>query len=144
MTPELSFTPANGGRFDEHWELMSELCHPCLIKYDVIGKYETFFDDSTLVLHMIGADNFTFPKVNETAGTSAKLQHYLDQIPPDSIEKLYKLYENDFILFDYNIDEGSHYFKFKYVVLIAFFVFFIFRTGIRKIRYNLRCFFSKK
>jgi chondroitin 4-sulfotransferase 11 len=54
---------------------------------------------------MIGADNITFPKVARTSGTSEKLQQYLDQLPLGLIRNLYKLYEKDFKLFDYHLDD---------------------------------------
>lgn len=106
LTPELSMNyQSNQSSFNEHWESISKLCHPCLIRYNVIGKYETINDDSALALHMIGADNVTFPKVLRTSGTGEKLQHYLDQLPLGLIRNLYKLYESDFKFFDYNLDD---------------------------------------
>jgi hypothetical protein len=106
LTPELSMNyQSNQSSFNEHWESIEKLCHPCLIKYNVIGKYETINDDSALALHMVGADNLTFPKVTRTSGTSEKLQHYIDQLPLGLIRSLYKLYESDFKLFDYNLDD---------------------------------------
>lgn len=106
LTPELSMNyQSNQSSFNEHWESVSRLCHPCLIRYNVIGKYETINDDSALALHMIGADNLAFPKVTRTSGTGEKLQHYLDRLPLGLIRNLYKLYESDFKLFDYNLDD---------------------------------------
>lgn len=106
LTPELSMNyQSNQSSFNEHWESIARLCHPCLIKYNVIGKYETINDDSALALHMIGADNITFPKVTRTSRTSEKLRHYIDQLPLGLIRNLYKLYESDFKLFDYNLDD---------------------------------------
>jgi chondroitin 4-sulfotransferase 11 len=106
LTPELSMNyQSNQSSFNEHWESIERLCHPCLIRYNVIGKYETINDDSALALHMIGADNVTFPRVTRTSGTSEKLQHYIDQLPLGLIRNLFKLYEDDFKLFDYNLDD---------------------------------------
>jgi chondroitin 4-sulfotransferase 11 len=106
LTPELSMNyQSNQSTFNEHWEPISRLCHPCLIKYNVIGKYETINDDSALALHIIGADNVTFPKVTRTSGTSEKLQNYLDKLPLGLIRNLYKLYEKDFKFFDYSLDD---------------------------------------
>lgn len=106
LTPELSMNyQSNQSSFNEHWESITKLCHPCLIRYNAIGKYETINDDSALALHMIGADNVTFPTVTRTSGTSEKLLHYLDQLPLGLIRNLYKVYEKDFKLFDYNLDD---------------------------------------
>ncbi|CAH1800634.1 unnamed protein product [Owenia fusiformis] len=40
---------------DSHWKPFDVLCDPCLIKYDIVGKMETFHDDIQHVLRTIGA-----------------------------------------------------------------------------------------
>jgi hypothetical protein len=106
LTPELSMNyQSNQSSLNEHWESISRLCHPCLIKYNVIGKYETINDDSALALNLIHAHNVTFPKVTRTSGTSEKLQQYIDQLPLGLIRNLYKMYESDFKLFGYDLDD---------------------------------------
>ena len=36
--------------FDNHWQPFYELCHPCFVKYDFIGKFETFHDDGEYII----------------------------------------------------------------------------------------------
>ena len=36
--------------FNEHWRPLHQLCYPCYIKYDFIGKFETLHEDAKYVL----------------------------------------------------------------------------------------------
>ncbi|XP_052798607.1 carbohydrate sulfotransferase 11-like isoform X2 [Mya arenaria] len=42
---------------NEHWQPVYRLCNPCLVAYSVIGKLETFGNDSQLILHKFGLEN---------------------------------------------------------------------------------------
>lgn len=111
LTPELSMNnQANQSfnSFNEHWEPINKLCHPCAIKYNVIGKYETLIDDSALALHLAGV-NITFPRSQRTSGTSELLREYFNGVPVGVIKSLYRLYANDFKLFGYSLEDVLGY-----------------------------------
>ncbi|KMY90624.1 carbohydrate sulfotransferase 13 [Drosophila simulans] len=103
VTPELS--RANQSDYNEHWEVIAKLCNPCVMKYNVVGKYDTLLDDSALALYLAGADNLTFPTGHKPSSTRANLRNYFDPLPIGAIRKLYDIYEDDFRLFDYALDE---------------------------------------
>ncbi|XP_049886586.1 carbohydrate sulfotransferase 11 [Pectinophora gossypiella] len=89
---------------NEHWQPITNLCHPCLIKYTLVGKYETLLDDSQLALHTINASHIQFPHLAHTSGTSEKLHTYFSQLDLPLIRKLYKLYKHDYRIFNYDLD----------------------------------------
>ncbi|XP_030561257.1 carbohydrate sulfotransferase 11 [Drosophila novamexicana] len=103
LTPELSRT--NQTDYNEHWEVIAKLCNPCVMKYNVVGKYDTLLDDSALALYLAGAKNLTFPTGHKPSSTRANLRKYFDPLPIGAIRHLYEIYEEDFRLFDYGMDD---------------------------------------
>lgn len=101
LTPDVSLFNQS---FNEHWEPISKLCHPCIMKYNVIGKYETLLDDSALALYLTGDNNLTFPTGHKSSGTKSHLREYFDPLPIAAIRRLYEIYLDDFRLFDYGVE----------------------------------------
>lgn len=93
--------------FNEHWERMHSLCHPCLINYNVVGKYETLETDAQAVLSLAGVDGkLQFPTSGKSTRTDGNMaEHFFKQISPYHQKKLYKLYRMDFVLFNYSKPE---------------------------------------
>ena len=44
------------GQVDRHWTSYMDLCHPCSVDYDFVGKYETFSKDVNEVMSVTGLD----------------------------------------------------------------------------------------
>uniref|UniRef100_A0A336MIJ0 Carbohydrate sulfotransferase n=1 Tax=Culicoides sonorensis TaxID=179676 RepID=A0A336MIJ0_CULSO len=105
LTPELSRGYQANQSFNEHWESIAQLCHPCIFRYNVISKYESLVDDAALLLDKINVRNVTFPNGQKTSGTGDKLIQYYNKLPLKMIRNLFKLYEIDFKLFDYGLEE---------------------------------------
>ncbi|KAM8864127.1 carbohydrate sulfotransferase 11-like isoform 3-T13 [Spinachia spinachia] len=93
--------------FNEHWERVHSLCHPCLIHYDVVGKYETLEPDSQAVLELAGVDGtLQFPSSGKSTRTDGNMAaHFFKHISPFYQKKLFNLYRMDFLLFNYSTPE---------------------------------------
>ncbi|NXC79247.1 CHST9 sulfotransferase, partial [Cercotrichas coryphoeus] len=93
---------------DIHWKPMFLLCDPCNIHYDIMGKYETLGLDSEHVLNVIGApENLEYPSLKRYSSekrTDGDITlEYLRHLTSEQIEKIKKLYEMDFFLFNYTM-----------------------------------------
>ncbi|KAM5153171.1 carbohydrate sulfotransferase 12 [Mantella aurantiaca] len=88
--------------FNEHWRQIYRLCHPCQIDYDFIGKLESLDEDASQLLRQLNQDSlFQFPPSYQNRTASSWEEHWFSKIPLEWRQKLYKLYEPDFVLFGY-------------------------------------------
>lgn len=89
---------------NEHWRPIFKLCHPCRLNYTFIGKYERFDDDSRVLLNLIDAPSNIKVPLTKSSRTNELLKYYFQQLSIKDIEQLYRFYELDFKLFDYNLE----------------------------------------
>lgn len=94
--------------FNEHWKPISELCYPCLIKYDFIGKYETLYSDAEFLLKSLNKNYIKFPRVR-ISNTTAQIIKYYNSLPPYVIARLYNIFILDFKLFSYSTENVLGY-----------------------------------
>ncbi|KAJ7379397.1 Carbohydrate (chondroitin 4) sulfotransferase 13 [Desmophyllum pertusum] len=86
---------------EPHCLQYEKICHPCVLKYDFIGHFETMGEDGPVILKMAGIDDrVTFPPIHKATGSSEVLKYY-SQVPPRYITRLGELYRNDFEMFGY-------------------------------------------
>lgn len=90
--------------FNEHWKPMHDLCYPCIIHYDIIGKYETLSEDTRYILSHVGESDISFPYSEKQSSTSLNLHKYYQNLTNETIEKLYSIYKADFQLFGYDLE----------------------------------------
>ena len=99
----LSSPPENA---DRHWRRYDFLCHPCLIYYDYIGKFENLVPESIAFLKLLEVDNkVQFPKnktSNYSVSTSTLTKQYFQELPPHIKTKLFAYYKDDFKMFGYS------------------------------------------
>ena len=91
--------------FDRHWERIHELCLPCDIEYDFVGKYETLTEDAEFILKSAGID-MPFPTAGKIATHSSvqnTVSEYYKTVSPRDLRTLfYDKFYLDFKLFDYS------------------------------------------
>ncbi|KAG5882369.1 hypothetical protein JTB14_036293 [Gonioctena quinquepunctata] len=89
---------------NEHWTPIYDLCLPCSLNYTFIGHYEAISQDVKTVLSMVEAPSIVFP-LTRHGHTKERLKFYFQQLSIHDIQALYKLYEPDFRLFGYGLED---------------------------------------
>ncbi|XP_058794472.1 carbohydrate sulfotransferase 11 [Phymastichus coffea] len=102
----VDFIVNDKGSRNEHWESISELCHPCLVNYNLVSKYETLVEDATEILDRIDASSITFPvRPQNSQPTGKMLDKYYSKLTWAQLRDLAKLYRDDFYLFEYSLEQ---------------------------------------
>ncbi|XP_056268405.1 carbohydrate sulfotransferase 8-like [Pseudoliparis swirei] len=92
---------------DIHWEQANQLCNPCLIDYDFIGKFENMEEESNFLLRLTGAPaNVKLPSFKDRnpadKRTSTNItQKYFSQVSTLERQRIYDFYYTDYLMFNY-------------------------------------------
>lgn len=90
---------------DIHWDQQYNICTPCDINYDFIGKYETLKSDVERALGIMGAsEKVTFPDIGKKRKgqeTTTLMKKLYSQISEQEFLRLKKIYELDYEFFEY-------------------------------------------
>ncbi|XP_009907098.2 carbohydrate sulfotransferase 9 [Dryobates pubescens] len=92
---------------DIHWEQVSKLCHPCLISYDFIGKFETLEEDANYFLQLVGAPaELKFPRFKDRHSSDERtspevVRQYLKELSEEERQLTYDFYYLDYLMFNY-------------------------------------------
>lgn len=93
---------------DIHWNLVDYLCHPCLIDYNFIGKFEKMQEESNFLLRIMKApSNLTLPQFKDRnpkdQKTSSEItEKYFAQVSPWQRQRVYDFYYMDYQMFNYS------------------------------------------
>ncbi|XP_014667674.1 PREDICTED: carbohydrate sulfotransferase 13-like [Priapulus caudatus] len=91
------------GSMNPHWMPITDRCHPCTVRYNVIAHHETLMADTEYTLRRMNASGlFEFPTARDGPSTRSQLAHYYSQLNEEEVARLRRLYEQDFKLFQYN------------------------------------------
>jgi len=92
-------------KFDEHWTPIWMLCSPCIVRYDVIAKMETFSEDTQYTLAQAGLENkltVEWKHRTGTGGSSDTIAEYFSELTKSEVAALFRKYQLDFELYGYD------------------------------------------
>ncbi|XP_022077319.2 carbohydrate sulfotransferase 8-like [Acanthochromis polyacanthus] len=93
---------------DIHWQPVSQLCNPCLLRYDFIGRFEDLEEEANFLLRSVGAPaNLTFPDFKDrnplAERTSSRItQKYFSQLNATERQRAFDFYYMDYLMFNYS------------------------------------------
>lgn len=96
--------PKERSGFDDHWQEIYQMCSPCKIRYDYIGKLESVADDAKYMLTTLELDDkVSYPaRANShPTNSSQTYDRFFGDLTVDSLRKLWNVYSLDFELFGY-------------------------------------------
>ena len=92
--------------FDIHWMPIYLTCKPCLVDYKFIGNTDTMKEDSEKIRKKIGVKrSLPLDHVQPSGNSKTKIHKFYSDFDKKLLDKLYNIYEMDFILFGYSPDE---------------------------------------
>ncbi|XP_064622612.1 carbohydrate sulfotransferase 11-like [Lineus longissimus] len=86
------------------WMRYYDLCHPCVVNYDRIVKFESFREDMSYISKERGAEKVPATFLSSPK-TSAVLSAYYKEIPYTDLIKLKKVFTVDFDIFGYDFKQ---------------------------------------
>ncbi len=96
--------PQERSGFDDHWQEIYQMCSPCKIHYDYIGKLETVNDDAKYMLTSLELDEkVSYPARANSHPTNSSQTYdkFFGELTLDKLKKLWNVYHLDFELFGY-------------------------------------------
>ncbi|CAL4064040.1 unnamed protein product, partial [Meganyctiphanes norvegica] len=101
-------TPPNGtwtqAQLNEHWMPMVDICAPCAIKYNAIGRYEDLKNEVNATLIWLGAGELAdrFPLADRPFHAEKLHKLYFDQLNTENKMRFLRTYMLDFLIFGYD------------------------------------------
>jgi len=102
------------GDIDQHWRPYSDFCEVCLIPYNYILHFEHLDDEEEIFMSIID-NNQILKRRHENIHLESSysrqeiLRQYYSLLSKEEIFSLYKIFENDFLMFNYSIDSFLNY-----------------------------------
>ncbi|KAI6660818.1 Carbohydrate sulfotransferase 8 [Oopsacas minuta] len=94
-----------------HWKPVSRICNPCAVHFDIMIEHDNVSEESQLLVDYVQKNKATNPRLYfeefEKKATRDKCNQYFSDIPQNIRQRLFEIFRNDFILFDYKYDLES-------------------------------------
>lgn len=91
----------SNSRMDKHWATYEQLCHPCHIHYDFIGKHETMSVDAAHLLNMWRVGVHFPTRYRSALDEFCEYTTAYAHIAPSLVDRLYDRYRTDAAMFGY-------------------------------------------
>jgi len=90
-------------QLDPHWLPTYLQCMPCHIHYSILGRIDTLQEDSKEILRRLKVKKqLPFTHVTQGKTSDQTVEKYYGELDRETLDRLYKMYEMDFLLFDYS------------------------------------------
>ncbi|CAF3143140.1 unnamed protein product [Rotaria socialis] len=94
------------GDIDPHWQPYSSLCSVCNLRYNLIGKYETFDKDYPYFLKLLNLSDWDSQRRRgSTHRTNKDYKQLYVNLPDEMICRLRNLYSDDLQIFNYRLED---------------------------------------
>ena len=89
-----------------HSDSYYSICHPCVINYDVIGKFESLDKDQQMIMNQLfGECKINFPTRNVKDIPSKEfLNNYYGNMPRKMLDNVLNFYKVDLEKYKYQVD----------------------------------------
>ncbi|KAH8402861.1 hypothetical protein KR222_007681 [Zaprionus bogoriensis] len=102
-----------GSYIDMHFVSATSFCTPCLIRFDMILKFESLAEDQLYLIEKTGLQRVIAPVWRNMGKGGRKTQElqqqFYSQLTRQEMMELYDYYQFDFVLFGYDIKEYLKY-----------------------------------
>ena len=78
---------------------IQKICHPCPVKYDVIGRLDTLAEEGPFLLKMAGLSDRVDSRQSTNNTSVNEVLKYGSKFPPDDIKQIGQQYFSDFAMF---------------------------------------------
>ena len=91
-------------RKNPHWDTIENVCNPCQVNYDFIGKLETLQEDSDYILSHVLKTKLHFPPSPHPTNSNRLITYkYFQTLSPELVKKISKVYSRDAENFGYSL-----------------------------------------